>query len=432
MSDRTRTGQLGQDRSAGVFRRALVAGAAGLAAGAGLAPGLAAIAAKAQTPSRTNKGPFKIAILADLTGSTSDWAGQGSIEAARLAIEDFGSTVLGAPIELISIDHQNKPDIASAQARELFDVQNVGMLLNLSNSSVALAVMEIGRQKKRITIVTAAGADQITNANCSPYAVHYVFNADALANAVTAPLVRAGQKDWFLLVADFAYGTSLEKKINDIVASEGGRVIGAVRHPAYTITDFSSFVLQAQASRAQVIGLANSSADTVNSVKSLSEFGIMGSRQAVVAYTMITSDIYSIGLEAAKGLQFASAFYWDRTDATRAWSKRFFERRKRMPNMINAGDYSATLHYLKSVSAAGTDDADAVMAKMRELPVDDVFATGGHIRVDGLHVHDFYLMEVKRPSESKYQWDDFYIRETIPGEKAYPPLSASTCPLVKL
>jgi len=432
MSERTKTSKLRRDRSAGVFRRAFVAGAAGLAAGLGLAPELAANTAKAQTPSQNNRGPVKIAIMGDLSGSTSDWAGQGSIAAARLAIEDVGSTVLGAPIELISIDHQNKPDNASAQARELFDVQNVGMVLNLSNSSVSLAVMEIGRQKKRITIVTAAGADQITNANCSPYAVHYVFNANALANAVTAPLVRAGQKDWFLLVADFAYGTSLEKKINDIVASEGGRVIGAVRHPAYTVTDFSSFVLQAQASGAQVIGLANSSADTVNSVKSLNEFGIMGSRQKVVAYTMITSDIYSIGLEASKGLQFASAFYWDRTDATRAWSKRFFERRKRMPNMINAGDYSATLHYLKSVSAAGTDDADAVMAKMREMPVDDIFATGGRIRADGLHVHDFYLMEVKRASESKYQWDDFYIRETIPGEKAYSPLSASTCPLVKL
>lgn len=431
MSDRTRTSQLDTNRSAGVFRRAFVAGAAGLAAGVGLAPELASPAANDRSPSPISRGPVKVAVMGDLTGSTSDWAGQGSIEAARLAIEDFGSTVLGAPIELISIDHQNKPDIASAQARELFDIRNVDMILNLSNSSVSLAVMEVGRQKKRITIVTAAGADQITNANCSPYAIHYVFNANALANAVTAPLVRAGQKDWFLLVADFAYGTSLEKKINEIVAAEGGRVIGAVRHPAYTITDFSSFVLQAQNSGAQVIGLANSSADTVNSVKSLNEFGIMGSQQKVVAYTMITNDIYSKGLESAKGLQFASAFYWDRTDATRAWSKRFYERRRSMPNMINAGDYSATLHYLKATRAAGTDDPDAVMAKMRALPVDDIFATGGHIRADGLHVHDFYLMEVKKPSESKYLWDDFYVRQTIPGEKAYPPLSASTCPLVK-
>jgi len=431
MCDRNGTSQLGMNHSSGMVRRTFVAKAAGLAAGIGLAPGFATPVANAQSSSPSRRGGIKIAVMGDMTGSTSDWAGQGAIESARLAIEDFGSTVLGEPIELISIDHQNKADIASAQARELFDVRNVDMILNLSNSSVSLAVMEVGRQKKRITIITAAGADQITNANCSPYAIHYVFNANALANAVTAPLVRAGQKDWFLLVADFAYGASLAKKVNDIVSAEGGRVIGAVKHPAYTITDFSSFVLQAQSSGAQVIGLANSSADTVNSVKSLSEFGIMGSQQKVVAYTMITSDIYSIGLETSRGLQFASAFYWDRNDATRAWSKRFYERRRRMPNMINAGDYSAALHYLKAVSAAATNDADAVMAKMRELPVDDIFANGGRIRVDGLHVHDFYLMEVKKPSESKYPWDDFYLRQTIPGDVAYPPLSASTCPLTK-
>ncbi len=385
---------------------------------------------RAQPSATISGGVVKIAILADLNGSTSDWSGQGSIEAVKLAIEDFGKTINGARIELVSLDHQNKADLAATLARELFDNGGVDMILNLSNSSVSLAVQEVGRTKKRITIVTAAGATQITNASCSPYAIHYVFNGDALAKAVTAPAVRSGQKNWFLLVSDFAYGLSLEKTITGIVNAEGGKVVGSVRHPTYSVTDFSSFALQAQNSGAQVIGLSNSSSDTVNSIKSLSEFGIMGSKQKVVAYTMIINDVNSIGLETAKGLQFASAFYWDRTEASRAWSKRFFARMNRMPNMINAGDYSATLHYLKAVAAAGTDDPDAVMAKMREVPVDDIFATGGRIRPDGLHVHDFYLMEVKTPAESKYPWDYLHVRATIPGDEAYPPLSASSCPLV--
>lgn len=392
---------------------------------------LSAAPARAQASSSVSDGVVKIAIVADMSGTTADWSGQGAIEAVRMAIEDFGKTVLGAPIEMISFDHQHKTDVAAAKARELLDTGKVDMILNLSNSSIALAVMEIGRTKKKITIVTGSGSSQITNANCSPYNVHYVFNSDALANAVTAPLVRAGLKNWYLLVSDFAYGLSLEKTVTNIVTAEGGKVIGTVRHPAYTASDFSSYALQAQSSGAQVIGLSNSSSDTVNSIKSLNEFGIMGSKQKVVAYTMIINDVHSLGLSTAKGLQFASAFYWDRTDETRAWSKRFFDRMKRMPNMVNAGDYSAVTHYLKAVRAAGTDEADAVMAKMRETPVDDVFAKGARIREDGLLAHDYYLMEVKDPAESKQPWDYLHVRAAIPAETANPPLSASSCALVK-
>jgi branched-chain amino acid transport system substrate-binding protein len=386
----------------------------------------------AQGPAKPplSDGVVKIAVLADLAGATSDYAGTGAIEAVKMAVEDFGRTQGGLPVETVFVDHQNKPDVAVAKARELFDTQGVDMVINLSNSSAALAVVEVGRLKKRVTIVTAAGSGRITNENCSPYAVHYVFNVDSLANSITAPLIKAGHKDWFLLVADFAYGLSLEKTVTDIVKGEGGRVVGAVKHP-FIASDFSSLVVQAQSSGAQVIGLSNSSADTVNSIKTLNEFGVMGGKQKVVAFTVLINDVHGVGLDVAKGLQFAASFYWDRTDETRAWSKRFSERVKRMPNMVNAGDYSATLHYLKAVKAAGTDDPDAVMAKMRELPVDDMFAKGGRIRPDGLHVHDVYVMEVKKPSESKYPWDYYHVRATVPGDQAYRPLSASLCPLVK-
>lgn len=388
-----------------------------------------ALAQTAPAPKFSDK-LVKIAVLADLAGPTSDYAGTGAVEAVKMAIEDFGQSIDGAKIEATFVDHQNKPDIAAAKARELFDTQQVDMVINLSNSAAALGVIEVGRLKKRITIVTAAGSGRITNESCSPYSVHYVFNVDSLANSVTAPLVRGGAKNWFLVVADFAYGLSLEQSVSEIVKKEGGRITGTVKHP-FIAGDFSSLVVQAQGSGADVIGLANSSADTVNSIKTLNEFGVMGSKQKVVAFTVLINDIHGIGLETAKGLQFAASFYWDRTNETRAWSKRFFDRVGRMPNMVNAGDYSATLHYLKAVKSAGTDDPEAVMTKMRELPVNDMFAQGGRIRADGLHVHDVYVMEAKRPSESKYPWDYYHVRQTVPGDQAYRPLSASQCPLVK-
>ena len=416
--------QTQRDQSCRSLRRAL---AAAILSGATVASTLPALA---QTAPAVSDGVVKVAVLGDLAGPTSDYAGAGAIEAVKMAIEDFGQTIAGAKIEAIFVDHQNKPDIAVAKARELFDTQQVDMVINLSNSAAALAVLEVGRLKKRVTIVTAAGSGRITNESCSPYAVHYVFNVDSLANSVTAPLVRSGARDWFLIVADFAYGLSLEKSVTDILKAEGGRVAGTVKHP-FIASDFSSLVVQAQGSGAQVIGLANSSADTVNSIKTLNEFGVMGSKQKVVAFTVLINDIHGIGLDTAKGLQFAASFYWDRNDETRAWSRRFFDRTKRMPNMVNAGDYSATMHYLRAVKAAGSDDPDKVMAKMRELPVNDMFASNGRIREDGLHVHDVYVMEVKRPSESKGPWDYYHVRETVPGDKAYRPLSQSACPLVK-
>lgn len=385
--------------------------------------------AQAQTAApRLSDDVVRIGLLADLSGPTSDYAGQGAIEAVKMAVADFGGKLDGKPIDFVYADHQNKVDVAVAKAREWFDTGRVDMVLNLSNSSAALAVMEVARTKKKVTMVTAAGSTRITNESCSPYNVHYVFDAYALANAPAEQVTKAGADSWYLLVADFAYGQTLEKAVIETVGAAGGKIVGTVKHP-FVATEFSSQALQAIASNAKAIGLANSSTDTTNSIKALKEFGIKPG-QTVVAFTILLNEIHGLGLESAQGLQFADAFYWDRNDESRAWSRRFFDRVKRMPNMVNAGDYSATLSYLKAVKAAGSDDPDAVMAKMRELPINDVFAKNGRVREDGRMVHDMYLVEVKKPSESKYAWDYLRVKSTIPAEKAFMPLSKSTCALV--
>ncbi len=376
-----------------------------------------------------NEEPVRIALMADLAGATSDYSGEGAIEAIKMAIADSGGSVNGKPVEFLYIDHQNKPDIAVGKARELYD-SGVDMIINLSNSSAALGVVEVARTKKRIAIVTGAGSTRITNESCSPYSVHYAFDAHSLANAPAAAITKGGADTWFLIVSDFAYGLSLENAVTGAVKKNGGEIIGTAKHPAFLAADFSSYAAQAIGSKAKAIGLSNSSGDTTNSIRALKEFGVTDD-QKIVSFTILLNEIHGVGLEDAQGLLFADAFYWDRDEETRAWSKRFFEKVKRMPNMVNAGDYSGTMHYLRAVKEAGTKDADAVMAKMRELPINDVFAKNGKIREDGLMVHDMYLVEVKKPSESKYPWDYLTIKEVIPADDAFIPLSESACPLVK-
>lgn len=377
---------------------------------------------------KISDGVVRIGLLSDLAGPTSDYSGQGAVEAVKMAIADMGGKVAGRPVEFIYADHQNKPDIAVAKAREWFDTGKVDMVIGLSGSPAALGVNEVARAKKKITFTTAAGTTRITNEQCSPYAVHYVFDSFSLASAPATAITKAGGDTWFLLVGDFAYGLGVEKAVVDAVADAGGKIIGSAKHP-FVASDFSSIALQAISSKAKVIGLSNSSIDTQNSIRALKEFGVKG--QTVVAFTILLNEIHGLGLEVTQGLQFVDGFYWDRTPETRAWSKRFFDKLKRAPNMVNAGDYSATMTYLKAVEAAGTDEPDAVMKKMQATPINDIFATNGKVRIDGRMVHDMFLVQVKKPSESKYPWDYLTIKETIPGDKAFLPLAKSTCSLVK-
>lgn len=376
-----------------------------------------------------SKEPIRIGILGDMAGPTSDYAGKGAIEAVRLATEEFGNSVGGRPVEVLVADHQNKADIAVGKARELYDTAGVGMLINLSSSSAALAVQEIAKEKRKVAIVTAAGSNRLTNETCNPDTLHWTFNSDSLTSGIVAPLLADGQKTWFLIVADFAFGQALEQSVKGLLDAGGGKIIGSVRYP-FIAPDFSSYTLQAASSGAQVIGLANSTADTVNSIKSLSEFGIIGGgKQRVVAFTVLITDIHAVGLATAQGLQFAEALYWDRDDRTREWSRRFGKRAGRMPNMVNAGDYSATRHYLAAIRDEGTDDADKVVARMKATPVDDMAFHGTRIRSDGLHVHEMLVLEVKKPAESRAPWDYYHIRGVVPSDIAYPPESASRCRL---
>lgn len=380
-------------------------------------------------PAFAQDGEIHIALMTDLAGATADYGGQGAVEAVKMAIEDFGGELNGKPIKLDIIDHQNKPDIAVTKAREAYD-SGTDMIINLSNSAAALGVIEIAKAKDKVVIVTGAGSDKITGEACSTNAIHFAFNSYSLANSPVQALAAQGDTSWFLIVSDFAYGLSVEAAVTGAIETAGGTLTGTVKHPAFMASDFSSYALQAISSGAQVIGLSNSSSDTTNSIRALKEFGI-GDDQKMVAFTLLINEIHGLGLEQASGLLFADAFYWDRNDASREWSKRFYDRVGRMPNMVNAGDYSGTLHYLRAAQAAGTDEAAAVLAKMHEMPVNDMFAENGRVREDNMMVHDMYLVQVKTPEESKYDWDYLNVLETIPAEKAFRPLDQSKCPLVK-
>lgn len=372
----------------------------------------------------------KIGVITDLSGLYSDLSGPGSVVAARMAIEDFGKTVLGKPIELLTADSQNKADVASAKAREWIDQQNVDVLMDLVPTNVALAVMEVAQQKNKIAIVVGSASSVITNDKCTKTSMHWMYDTYSSSVGTGKALVKRGGDSWYFLTADYAFGKSLEKDVSEVVTGAGGKVLGSVRHPLNS-SDFSSFLVQAQQSKAKVIGLANAGGDTVNAVKQAGEFGIVGKGQLVAPLLMFISDVHAIGLKNAQDMFLTEGFYWDQNDATRAWSRRFFAVQKKMPTMAQAGMYSAVTHYLKSVKAAGTDETSAVMKKMHETPISHVVIPKGTLRADGRVVHDMLLLQVKKPSESKSPWDYYKIVDVIPANEAFRPLSQSTCPLVK-
>jgi branched-chain amino acid transport system substrate-binding protein len=375
------------------------------------------------------EGPVKIGVLNDQSSLYADETGRGSVAAAEMATEDAG-TVLGKPVEVIYADHLNKADVGSAIARRWYDTDGVDVITDAGPSSVALAVEEISREKKKLVLFSGPASSDITGAKCSPYAAHWTYDTYALAHVTGASVVKGGGDSWFFVTADYAFGYALERDTTEVVKTAGGQVVGSVKAPLNT-ADFSSFLLQAQASKAKIIGLANPGGDTMNSLKQGAEFGIVESGQKFAALLMFISDVHSLGLKTAQGLQFTSAFYWDMNDVTRAFSRRFFERVHAMPTMNHAGVYSAVHHYLKAVKALGTKDPDQVMAKMRETPINDFMTKDGTLRIDGRVIRDMYLLEVKKPEESKHPWDYLKVIETIPGDKAFRPLDQGGCPLVK-
>jgi branched-chain amino acid transport system substrate-binding protein len=381
--------------------------------------------ANAQSPS----GVVRIGILNDQSGPYADFGGKTSVDAARMAAEAVGGKALGKSIEIIIGDHQNKPDVASAIARRWFDVDGVSAVAELTNSAVALAVQQIAKEQGKITLFTGPATTRLTNEDCSPTGFHWAFDTYSQAVGTARAIVAEGGKSWFLLVADYAFGHQMASDLSKVVKTSGGTVVGEVRHPLNT-SDFSSFLLRAQSSKAQIIGLASAGADTINSVKQAAEYRIAAGGQKLAGLVVVISDIDALGLTTANGLTFTTAFYWDRDEASRVWSKRFFERTGRMPGMVQAGTYSAVLHYVRAMQAAGTPDGKAVADKMRELPVDDFFAKG-RVREDGRMIHDMYLVEVKTPSESKAKWDYYKVLRRIPAEEAAQPLSESKCSLVK-
>ena len=375
-------------------------------------------------------GVVKIGVLTDMSGPYSTLGGKGTQVAVEMAVKDFGGKVLGKPIQVIGADHQNKADIASAKASEWFDKEKVDMITGLLNSGCALAVQKIGGEKKRITMNTGAASTELTNKACTPYGIHYVYDTYALGKVTGQAVVQNGGKNWFFITADYAFGQSLEENTTKFVTKLGGKVLGSVRHPLAT-TDFSSYLLQAQSSGAQIIGLANAGDNTTNAIKQGREFGIGQKGQTMVGLLIFDTDIKSLGLNVAQGMQFTSGFYWDRDKATREFANRYKAIHKAMPTMDQAGAYSATMNYLKAIKAAGTDDPDAVMAKLKSMNITDFFAVNGKIRADGRMVHDMYLMEVKKPAESKGEWDLLKIVKTVPADEAFMPLSESTCSQVK-
>lgn len=393
----------------------ILAGALALTAGAALAQ---------------SKPPLKIGGILDMSSLYADITGAGSVEAAKMAAEDFGGEVLGRQIEVIGADHLNKADLAANIARDMIDNQGVEMIYDVAASAPALAAGEIAKARNKIIMYSGPGTIRLTNEACGPYIVHYVFDTYGQANVTGLAAVKSGLDTWFFLTVDYAFGQDLEKDTSDVVQSAGGKVLGSVRHPLNT-SDFSSFLLQAQASKAKVIGLANAGGDTVNAIKQAAEFGLTKSGQKMSPLLAFVTDIDSIGLDTAQGLLLAEAFYWDLNDDTRAFSKRFMARVKRPPTSAQAGVYSSVMHYLKAVKAAGTTDSAAVIKVMKDTPINDFFAKNGRIREDGRMVHDMYLFEVKSPSESKARWDYYKLLATVPGDRAFQPLEKSRCPLVK-
>lgn len=404
------------EQSGRLGRRAFLGGAAAGVGGIG--------------PGRAQPAPVRIGVLEDMSTAMASVYGQGSVIAAELALEDFGPEVAGRRIELVSADHRSKPDIATAIAREWFDQQGVSMITGLDNSAIALSVQALAREKNRISIITGSGATEITGAQCSPNGLHWVIDAYALAHAVPRPLLAAGDKTWFNVVADITLGKSLVKEITPVIEAGGGRIVGQVFHPLLA-SDLSSFIIEAQSSRAQVIGLFDVGGDAVNAIKQASEFGVIAGGQKLAGLWLTVTDIHAVGLPTAQQIYFAEAFYWDQDDQARAWSKRFMARAKAAPNSFQAGVYGAIAHYLKAVRRAGTTDAAEVMASMRALPVQDFMTHDGVVRIDGRVIRDVHILQAKRPEESQGEWDLARIVGTLPGPEAFRPLAQSDCPLVK-
>jgi branched-chain amino acid transport system substrate-binding protein len=392
---------------------------------------LASAMAFAATSAMAQTKPLKLGAILDMSGLYADITGVGSETAAKMAAEDFGGEVLGRKIEIIAADHLNKADLSANIARDMLDNQGVEAIIDVAASATALAASEIARARNKIIIFNGPGSIRLSNEACGPYTVHYVFDTYAQANVTGLATVKNGLDTWFFLSADYAFGADLEKDTTAVITKAGGKVLGSVKHPLNT-SDFSSFLLQAQSSKAKVVGLANAGGDTITAIKQAAEFGLTrGGGQKLSPLLAFISDIDSVGLDTAQGLILAEAFYWDLNDETRAFTKRFQERTKRVPTSAQAGVYSSVLHYLKAVKAAGTTDSAPVMKLMKETPINDMFAKNGRIREDGRMVHDMYLFEVKKPSESKGRWDDYKLLATVPAEQAFQPLEASRCPLVK-
>jgi branched-chain amino acid transport system substrate-binding protein len=372
----------------------------------------------------------KLGVLNDMSSLYADISGAGSVEAARMAIADFGGTVGGKKIELISADHQNKPDVGSAIATQWFDNDGVDAIVDVPTSSVALAVQQIARTKGKVFLISGAAASDLTGKACSPTSVHWTYDTVALANGTGSAVVKAGGDTWFFITADYAFGHALERDTARVVEANGGKVLGKVRAPLNT-ADFSSFLLQAQGSKAKIIGLANAGGDTINSIKQAGEFGIVEGGQKLAGLLVFITDIHSLSLQAAHGLQLTEAFYWDQNDATRAWSKRFFDKMGREPSMVQAGVYGAVTHYLNAIKATNSDDGLSVVKQMKATPVNDFMTKNGKIREDGTLVRDMYLFEVKAPAESKGPWDYYKQISVIPGEDAFKLPGPNECPLVK-
>jgi branched-chain amino acid transport system substrate-binding protein len=392
---------------------------------AALLSGLTALQAQAADPA-----PIKLGMILDMGSLYADVTGPGSELAARMAVADFGGSVLGRPIEVVVADHQTKADIAAAIATKWFDTENVVALLDVAASSPALAVMNVANLRHKIVLLNGPGASSITNEACNATTVHYTYNTYATSRAVAQTVMAQGGKSWFFITADYTFGQQLESDSSALIKEQGGKVLGDAKAPINT-TDFFSFLIDAQASGAEVLGLANAGADLINTVKQAAEFGITKNGMKLASLAANINDIYGIGLDATQGMLVADAFYWDTDDESRAFSRRFYAKLNKMPNMLQTGVYSSTIHYLQAVQKVGSTDSAAVMQAMRDAPIHDFFARNGHIRADGLMVHDIYLFQVKAPAESKGPWDLYKRVATIPGDKAFQPLSLSRCPLVK-
>ena len=382
-------------------------------------------AAQAQVSGDT----IKIGLITDMSGLYTDIDGAGGAEAIKMAIADAGVVIAGKKVEFISADHQNKADIAASKAREWFDQQGVDMLIGGTNSGANLAMAKVAAEKKKVFISIGAGSARLTNEECSPYTVHYAYDTIALARGTGGAIVKQGGKSWYFMTADYAFGQSLEKDTADVVKAQGGKVLGSVKHPL-SASDFSSFLLQAQSSGAQILGLANAGGDAINSIKAANEFGIT-KKMKLAGLLIFINDVHSLGLNLTQGMYLTDGWYWDANAETRAWSKRYFEKMKKEPSMLQAADYSAAANYLKAVKAVGSDDTDKVMAYLKANKINDMFAKNGVIRPDGRMVHDMYLMEVKKPAESKYPWDYYKVVATIPGDQAYATKAETKCALWK-